>query len=94
MDIYRMLEKLVDNLPSEQDKKAAREVIDGLQSINAFGSAARSIESVTDESRHVHVIMTEWDGMNAGMLIDKCKECKAKLSAPYPPQYIKGYRGY
>lgn len=89
-----MLNKLVDGSTlGEPDKQAAREVIKKLDNINAFGSAARSIQSDTDELAHTHVWETQWDGLNAGKLIDKCRDCGKAKGPAYDPRYTGGYRG-
>lgn len=95
MDIYSLLQKLTDGSQlGETDKQAAREVIHKLKVINAFGSAAASAESDTDETQHVHIKETQWDKFSAGKLIDMCRECGEKLSAPYDPQYVGGNSQY
>lgn len=90
MNIYGLLTKLADGLEKENDRKAAHEVIESLARINAFGSAAALVESITDETKHVHVIETQWDGTNAGKVVDICRECGVRTSAPYDPKYIGG----
>lgn len=93
MNIYGLLGKLVDGSTlGETDKKAAKEVIQKLDSINAFGSAARSLESDTNESVHVHVFETNWDKLNAGKLVDICREC-GYHGPSYDARMANGWRG-
>jgi hypothetical protein len=92
MNIYTLLEKLVDNLPSDQDKKAGTEVIQQLKTICAFGYAAESIKSETDETIHTHVKMSEVDVFHPGKLHDICGICGTELRSAYDPDYSQvGY---
>jgi hypothetical protein len=94
VNIYGLFEKLADGLEREVDKKAAKEVIEKLAQINAFGSAAREVESDTDETVHEHIIETTWDNMNAGKVVDICRECHQRVGAPYDPRYVGGNSQY
>jgi hypothetical protein len=94
VNVYEMLKKLTSSSTmSETDKKAALEVIKKIQDSNVLGYMASIIESDTDETKHVHVIETGWDDLNAGKLIDKCRDCGERIGHPYDPNYTGGYRG-
>jgi hypothetical protein len=99
VNIYTFLEKLAQSLPSETDRKAALEVIKGLEHINGFGSAAVSVVSETDETAHVHIKSTEWNPHHPGFVHDVCSVCKTVLKPDYelPPNYgnySRNWRGY
>lgn len=95
MNVYGLLMKLVDGSTlGETDKQAGREVIEGLNAINAFGSAARMIESETQEQTHTHIIETKWDDLNVGKIKDVCTVCHVTIKGPYDPKVTNtGYRG-
>lgn len=84
MNIYEMLSDLVEHstIP-EPNKVAAREVIKGLKNVNALGSITKNIESEVKAIPHTHIKETQWDKLNAGMVIDVCMSCGKKLSPPY-----------
>jgi len=90
MNIYEMLHKIADGQTSAQDAKAMHEVITSLDKINAFGAAARTVESETDATEHVHISEQRWSLSHAGWYQKVCAECGINLGPPYEPTYTYG----
>jgi hypothetical protein len=88
MDFYELLTKLVENtVIGEPNQKAALEVIKTLKGVNAFGTVVAGTMSESVGTPHIHQKVTQWDGMNAGKLVDKCDTCGERLCNPYDPPY-------
>jgi hypothetical protein len=87
MDFYELLEKLVDNSTmGEPNQKAAREVINTLKGVNAFGTVIAATRSESEGTAHVHNMITQWCKYDTVKLEDVCTTCGMK-SEPYEPTW-------